>query len=197
MKSYDSDFVPLGVGLNCLTAAGVECAKAKLQICQAINDRKLRYRGFSLVDETGIGVGLISRLQGCTVTPNGFDWESSAVAEPIPTAGLPIQVKRFEINADDFLALWAIDPRPQAEAPHSGEERGPYTTTYIKLLEGAIRELGITDDNQPKKDAVLEWFRRQRVDGRSLSENLSEVMATIVRKPEMQRGGAQRRRKRS
>jgi hypothetical protein len=84
------------------------------------------------------------------------------------------------------LAIWP----EQREAPHSGPTA--YRSPYLDLLDRAIAEWGITEDNQPKKESLLDWFREQTVEEEPVSENLASAMATLVRLPASQRGGARR-----
>ena len=67
-----------------------------------------------------------------------------------------------------------------------------YSTPYLDLLHAAIAEFDITEERQPKKDNLVDWFRAQKVEGEILSENLASAMATLVRLPSSQRGGAKR-----
>jgi len=94
---------------------------------------------------------------------------------------IDIHVPRFMVRA-----IW-----PQAKAAPALQDTG-YSTPYLDLLHIAIAEHAITDVHQPKKDNLVEWFRRQTVEGEILSENLASAMATLVRLPSSQRGGAKR-----
>lgn len=67
-----------------------------------------------------------------------------------------------------------------------------YSTPYLDLLRAAIAEFAITEERQPKKDNLVDWFRSQKVEGEILSDNLASAMATLVRLPSSQRGGAKR-----
>jgi hypothetical protein len=67
---------------------------------------------------------------------------------------------------------------------------GRYMPAYLALIHQAIRELQISDDNQPKLDTLSGWFRNQVVNGKNVSERLAKAMATIVRRPERMAGGA-------
>lgn len=94
---------------------------------------------------------------------------------------IDIRLPRFMVRA-----IWAeptISPAQQND---------DYTTPYLDLLRAAIAEFAITEERQPKKDNLVDWFRGQKVDGESLSENLASAMATLVRLPASQRGGAKR-----
>ena len=96
---------------------------------------------------------------------------------------IDIQLPRFIVRT-----IW---PEPQPESPpvqHDVE----YSTPYLDLLRAAIIEFRISDVHQPKKDNLVDWFRSQKVEGEPLSENLASAMATLVRLPASQRGGAKR-----
>ena len=88
------------------------------------------------------------------------------------------------------LAIWP-EPRFEDEAlkPTSGS---PYTTPYIDMMFTAIRVHGITDEHQSKKEALVAWYREQEINGEQISTNLADAMATLIRLPQSQRGGAKR-----
>lgn len=67
-----------------------------------------------------------------------------------------------------------------------------YSTAYLDLLRAAIAEFAITEERQPKKETLFNWFRTQLVEGEAVSENLASAMATLVRLPSSQRGGSKR-----
>ena len=100
---------------------------------------------------------------------------------------IDIRVPRFMV-----LAIWPVvavpDPTPSAD-PTTGE---PYRTPYLDLLERAIAENHVTARNQGKKELLSDWFRGQTVDDEPVSQNLADAMATLIRLPSSQRGGAKR-----
>ncbi len=93
---------------------------------------------------------------------------------------IDIRVPRFAV-----LAIW-----PEAETARPAP--GHYTTPYLDLLHRAITECRITEAHQEKKDVLVMWFRQQEIEGEPVSENLANAMATLVRLPASQRGGAKR-----
>jgi len=94
---------------------------------------------------------------------------------------IDIRLPRFMVRA-----IW-----PKAEQAPAPQRTG-YSTPYLDLLRAAIAEFGLTEERQPKKDNLVDWFRTQKVEGETLSENLASAMATLVRLPSSQRGGAKR-----
>jgi hypothetical protein len=94
---------------------------------------------------------------------------------------IDIRVPRFVV-----LAIWP-ESRLTAQPPTTD-----YRSPYLDLLHRAIAEWKITEDNQPKKESLLDWFREQTIEGEPISENLASAMATLVRLPASQRGGARR-----
>lgn len=100
---------------------------------------------------------------------------------------IDIRVPRFMV-----LAIWPVVEVPQpapAVDPNTGE---PYRTPYMDLLDRAIAENRITARDQGKKELLADWFREQTVDGEPVSQNLADAMATLIRLPSSQRGGAKR-----
>lgn len=65
-----------------------------------------------------------------------------------------------------------------------------YMPAYLSLLHEAIAEFEITDENQPKATTLQDWFENKIVEGKPVSANLATKMATIVRRPDRQTGGA-------
>ena len=94
---------------------------------------------------------------------------------------IDIRVPRFMVRV-----IW-----PKAEPAPARQDTG-YSTPYLDLLRAAIAEFAITEEHQPKKDNLVDWFRTKKVEGEILSENLASAMATLVRLPSSQRGGAKR-----
>lgn len=67
-----------------------------------------------------------------------------------------------------------------------------YTTPYLELMQAAIIKFEITAQWQDKKDCLVGWFLEQEIDGEPVSKNLADAMATLIRLPAAQRGGAKR-----
>jgi hypothetical protein len=98
---------------------------------------------------------------------------------------IDIRVPRFMV-----LAIW---PEPRVEAGRQKPTPDmPYTTAYIELMFTAIRVHGITDEHQSKKELLVDWYKEQAIEEEPISKNLAEAMATLVRHPKSQRGGAKR-----
>jgi hypothetical protein len=88
------------------------------------------------------------------------------------------------------VAIW---PEPRVEAGRQKPTPDmPYTTAYIELMFTAIRVHGITDEHQSKKELLVDWYKEQAIEEEPISKNLAEAMATLVRHPKSQRGGAKR-----
>jgi hypothetical protein len=92
---------------------------------------------------------------------------------------IDIRVPRFAV-----LAIWP----ERREALQTTEYRSP----YLDLLDQVIAKLRITEENQPKKEVLVNWFREKTIEDEPISENLASAMATLVRLPASQRGGARR-----
>lgn len=93
---------------------------------------------------------------------------------------IDIQVPRFMVEA-----IWTLPPQRPIEPTE-------YTTPYLELIKLAISENRITDMDQSKKEALVDWFMDQHIEGEPLSANLAKAMATIIRMPSSQRGGSKR-----
>ena len=97
---------------------------------------------------------------------------------------IDIRVPRFMV-----LAIWPAYVPPSM--PKSVDAPA-YTTPYLALMQEAIEHFGLSEERQEKKDSLFEWFLTQEVDGEPVSRNLADAMATLIRLPCSQRGGAKR-----
>jgi hypothetical protein len=97
---------------------------------------------------------------------------------------IDIRVPRFMV-----LAIWPAYVPPSM--PKSVDAPA-YTTPYLALMQEAIEHFSLSEARQEKKDSLYEWFRAQEVDGELVSGNLCDAMATLIRLPGAQRGGAKR-----
>lgn len=89
-------------------------------------------------------------------------------------------------------AIWP-DDAPGGPRPHViGQRDAFYTTPYLELMQAAIARFGMTKDYQSKKENLSDWFLQQQVEGEPVSQNLADAMATLIRLPSAQRGGAKR-----
>lgn len=97
---------------------------------------------------------------------------------------IDIRVPRFMV-----LAVW---PEPLNDETRQLTAASSYTTPYLELMYTAIRVHGITAEHQGKKDLLVDWYLEQKIDDEPLSKNLADAMATLIRLPQSQRGGAKR-----
>jgi len=98
---------------------------------------------------------------------------------------IDIRMPRFMVKAiwPDYLA--PADIKAAAEGTD-------YAPPYLDLMEEAIAYFHLSDAHQEKKEALVEWFRGKRVEDAQISGNLAGAMATLVRLPSAQKGGAKR-----
>ena len=89
-------------------------------------------------------------------------------------------------------AIWPDWPEGDAEPAVPQLDAPSYTTPYLELMQEAIRHFGLTALHQEKKEVLSDWFRTQRIEGEPVSKNLADAMATLIRLPSAQRGGAKR-----
>jgi len=99
---------------------------------------------------------------------------------------IDIRMPRFLVKT-----IWS-DNVPAAARPAPGAEHVPYTTPYLEMMQAAIAQFGITELHQDKKECLTDWFLQQQVDGEPVSHKLADAMATLIRLPSAQRGGAKR-----
>jgi hypothetical protein len=99
---------------------------------------------------------------------------------------IDIRVARFLVKA-----IWP-DYIPEPVRPAQGAADAIYTTPYLDLMQAAIAYFGITAEDQGKKDCLVDWFLEQQIEGEPVSNKLADAMATLIRLPSAQRGGAKR-----
>ena len=99
---------------------------------------------------------------------------------------IDIRVPRFLVKA-----IWP-DYIPEPVRPAQGAADEIYTTPYLDLMQAAIAQFGISAGNQGKKECLTDWFLEQQVEGELVSNKLADAMATLIRLPSAQRGGAKR-----
>jgi hypothetical protein len=99
----------------------------------------------------------------------------------------------IEIRMPRFLvkAIWP-DYVPEVFHPLSDADKRPYTTPYLELMKAAIAQFGISAKHQEKKECLVDWFIEQKIEGEPISNKLADAMATLIRLPSAQRGGAKR-----
>lgn len=96
---------------------------------------------------------------------------------------IDIRMPRFVVKA-----IW---PDYVTEVAGAGEF-STYTPPYLELMQEAIVHFSLSDTRQEKKDVLVNWFLDKRINDAPLSKNLADAMATLVRLPSAQRGGAKR-----
>jgi hypothetical protein len=100
----------------------------------------------------------------------------------------------IQIEVPDFMvkAIWPDWTEGDAPPPTLERAASVYTTPYLELMKAAIMRFGISDSNQSKKENLSDWFLEQPIEGEPISRNLANAMATLIRMPSAQRGGAKR-----
>jgi hypothetical protein len=90
---------------------------------------------------------------------------------------------------------WAADYKAEQPKELSNVDSNPkeceYSTPYIQIMLKVIQEQNITNDNQPLKDSVLvpAFIEKLKAIGERAPKSKAEMMATLVRLPESQKGG--------
>jgi hypothetical protein len=130
---------------------------------------------------------------------SGFsNWDfHSGRHEPISPAhwceGRLGSLNKLEYREGEFIDIRM--PRVMVKAiwpDMTSAAQAPYTTPYLDLMQAAIRSFQMTPQRQQKKETLVAWFLEQEIDGEPVSDNLASAMATLVRLPSSQRGGARR-----
>jgi hypothetical protein len=166
-------------------------AEAHEQLMVALRDGDLHAQGRYSEERphawfgAGSGFGLHSGYH-TSISPE--QWREARYLDGKLTAMLwefiDIRVPRFMV-----LAIWPAYVPPSM--PKS-VDASAYTTPYLALMQEAIEHFSLSEARQEKKDSLYEWFRTREVDGELVSGNLCDAMATLIRLPGAQRGGARR-----
>ena len=168
-------------------------AEAQEQLQIALRDGDLHAQGRYTEERThgwgqggnGTGFGLHSGYHS-SIRPE--QWREGKFLNGKLTAMLwefiDIRIPRFMVKA-----IWPEFVAPAAPVAMPDEA---YTTPYLDLMQTAIARFGISAQSQEKKECLSDWFVEQRIEGEPLSRNLADAMATLVRLPSAQRGGAKR-----
>ena len=90
--------------------------------------------------------------------------------------------------------LFKIFPYPflKTKTPSMLNTRDGYISAYMLLMEEAIKNFNITDQNQPPIKILVPWFRsrlEQMPEEPHSPEHKAKVLATLVRQPASQKGG--------
>jgi hypothetical protein len=93
---------------------------------------------------------------------------------------IDIRMPRFMVKT-----IWP-EPASETASPMA------YTTPYLQLMQEAIASFGLSERCQDKKANIVDWLMRKEVDGEPISQNLADAIATLIRLPASQRGGAKR-----
>jgi hypothetical protein len=70
--------------------------------------------------------------------------------------------------------------------------RDGYISAYMQLMEVAIKEFNITNENQVSSKVLTDWFLqklKKLPDERYVSDHKAKLLATFVRQPSSQKGG--------
>lgn len=100
----------------------------------------------------------------------------------------------IHIQVPDFMVkvIWPDWPGSDEVPDVPPLAAAAYTTPYLELMQEAIRHFGLTALRQEKKEVLSDWFRTQLIEGEPISRNIANSMATLIRLPSAQRGGAKR-----
>jgi hypothetical protein len=163
--------------------------EAELQV--ALRDGDLIAQGRYTEERTGWAQGSFSGFglhSGYHTSIRSEQWREGKYSFGGLTARdwefIEVRMPRFMVKAiwPDFVL-----PAMPVKMPEA-----PYSTPYLDLMQAAISRFGITAASQEKKENLSDWFLEQPIEGERISRNLADAMATLIRLPSAQRGGAKR-----
>ena len=166
-------------------------SQGRTELLVALRDGDLIAQGRYTEDRTGWPEGTSSGFglhSGYHTSIRPEQWREGRYEHHRLTARdwefIDIRIPRFLVKA-----IWP-DYIPEGLRPASG--MAPYTTPYLELMQAAIARFGITAEAQGKKDCLVDWLLEQQIEGEPISNKLADAMATLIRLPSAQRGGAKR-----
>lgn len=104
----------------------------------------------------------------------------------LPIAKLKLALKKTEKSSFKKKGAPAIITPTALAVTAPTRLKTEYATLYMNLMQQVIEALSISTSHQPAKETIVDWLRRADP---SLSGRLASSMATLVRMPEMQKGG--------
>ena len=77
----------------------------------------------------------------------------------------------------------------EVDVDEASTSQSNYSTPYIDLMWEAIDHFKISNENQPIKETLVEWFLSQDIAGQKVSRATAEYLASFVRLPTSRLGG--------
>lgn len=168
-------------------------AEAKTELLVALRDGDLIAQGRYTEERTGWAQGDFSGFglhSGYHTSIRPEQWREGKYSFERLTARdweyIDIRMPRFLVKA-----IWP-DYVPEVARPAPGNAEVPYITPYLELMQAAIAMFRITAETQSKKECLVDWFLEQQIEGEPVSNKPADAMATLIRLPSAQRGGAKR-----
>ncbi len=117
---------------------------------------------------------------------NQIKWNANKLATPDESSYINI---RF--ITDDLFENFSY-PFLKQKILSMPNMRDGYISSYMQLMELAIKEFNITDQNQVSTKILTDWFLK-KLEGlaneRYVSQHKASLLATFVRQPSSQKGG--------
>lgn len=99
---------------------------------------------------------------------------------------------KIEISTDDLMNVYPVNLNSNVQKSEIIDE-GAYTTVYLEIMKSVIKDLNITKDNQPvKKELIYRISEEAKKRNIEVSDRKVEYLATFIRLPEMEEGGARK-----
>ena len=170
--------------------------KARDQVLVALRDGDLHAQGrlsTTAVDPIFSGENQWRLHSGHHQPISPFQWregEFSFLTHKLTAA----EWEFIDIRMPGFVvkAIWPDYVPPTVTDAVDTSETDTYSPPYLTLMQEAIVHFNLSDTCQEKKDVLVDWFLSKPINDARLSRNLARAMATLVRLPSAQRGGAKR-----
>ena len=168
-------------------------AEGETELLVALRDGDLIAQGRYTEERTGWAHGSCSGFglhSGYHTSIRPEQWREGKTAFGGLTARdwefIEIRLPRFMVKA-----IWP-DYIPEPVPLKGADEAAQYTTPYLDLMQAAITQFELSPGSQGKKECLMDWFLEQQIEGEPVSNKLADAMATLIRLPSAQRGGAKR-----
>jgi hypothetical protein len=200
MKLPESPWLSLQEALHWLTERGASEELAKERLCLALRDEEIEAWG----RWRNSGVPERSKISPYAFGLASIRWDSSSISFlELGFVGRP-ETKRFndvEVRRDS-LAKW-LKEGAEFDASYSqtvGSQAGEsplYRSPYMKLMLAAEAKFGTrltSSQDYAKKEEIEDWLKKNWAElvPAKMTDNLIKSMATLIRDPELGKGGNRR-----
>jgi len=200
MKLPESPWLSLQEALHWLTERGASEKSAKERLCLALRDEEIKACGQWIYRD----VAKRGQIEPSTFVSAIIEWNSSSIAYHnlgYDTVSSTVRFYNIEVRRDS-LAKW-LKEGAEFDASYSqtvgsqATESPLYRSPYMKLMLAAEAKFGTrltSSQDYAKKEEIEDWLKKNWAElvPAKMTDNLIKSMATLIRDPELGKGGNRR-----